>query len=86
MSRPTEPTAATAYDCELDVCFICRMPRAMREQIDAHAAWMCAHYHLRRVSLASAARDLFRRGLSFCPAERRARRRRAAARQLDLFR
>lgn len=81
----TEAEARRAYDEELDVCFIVRMPRALRDSIEAHRAWMCAHYRRERVSLASAARELFRRGLILSPAERRTRKQRAQMGQLELF-
>lgn len=82
---PTEPEARAAYETELDVCFIVRMPRALRADIEAHAAWLAARHHLDHVSLAAAGRDLFRRGLNFSPAARRARRRARASGQLEMF-
>ena len=86
--RPTEPTEAqarAAYRAELDVCFIVRMPRAMRDAIEDHGRWMAARYKLERVSLAAASRDLFHRGLYLSPQERRHRKKLDQARQLELF-
>jgi len=88
MTRPTEPKekeARAAYRDDLDVCFIVRMPRAMRDAIEDHGRWMAARYKLERVSLAAASRDLFHRGLYLSPQERRHRKKLEQQRQLELF-
>lgn len=82
---PAEKEARAAYESELDVCFIVRMPRVMRDAIEAHGEWMRAHYQVERISLAAAARNLFLRGLILSPAERRARRALRGRGQLELF-
>lgn len=78
------PPSEKAVD-GLSVCFIVRMFPDMRDAIERHRAWMRCHYKRDRVSLASAARDLFYRGLILSEPERRAKKRRAARRQLSLF-
>ena len=81
--NPEDPTRGPAD--ELAHCFIVRITDQMRQRIEAHRRWMRAHYQLPRVSLASASRDLFLRGLYLSPRERQTKREMAALRQLNLF-
>lgn len=84
-THQTEQEAREAYQTDLDICFIVRMPRALREQIEAHRDWMRFKYRRKTISLAAASRDLFRRGLILSPPEQHARRKAARSGQLSLF-
>lgn len=70
-----------AYEENLDVCFIVRMPREMRDRVEAHAQWMAKRRHVPDCSLAAASRDLLRRGLMTTPGGHEQRRRERARRR-----
>jgi hypothetical protein len=74
-----------AYEENLDVCFIVRMPRELRDHLREHAEWMARRDKVPKVSLAAASRNLLRRGIMTTPGgkekrrQERERQKRAAA-------
>ena len=64
---PRKGPEREAYENDLSECFIVRMPRELRDEVQAHAAWMGRRRKQKPASLAAASRDLLRRGLMTTP-------------------